>query len=92
MSSGLDAHLDYFVGNARTVLVANRGALAGDPRLLQGIISEELSVIRQRILDASGFHGRRRAVASVALAGWLSFVRTVGVEWLAQQTFTRRAT
>ena len=86
--AGLDAHLDFFVANERTVLVANQGPLAGDPAI-QGIISEELSVIRQRMLDAIGLQGRQRAVASAALAGWLSFVRTVCVEWLAQQTFSR---
>ena len=86
--AGLDAHFDFFVANARTILVANRGALAGDPTI-QGIISEELNVIRQRMLDAMGLQGHQRAVASVALAGWLSFVRVVCVEWLAQQTFCR---
>jgi AcrR family transcriptional regulator len=86
--AGLDAHIDFFVANARTVLVANQGPLAGDPTI-QAIISEELSVIRQRMLDAIGLHGPQRAVASAALAGWLSFVRAACVEWLAQQTFSR---
>lgn len=86
--AGLDAHLDFFVANARTVLVANQGPLAGDPAI-QAIISEELSVIRRRMLDAIALHGHQRAVASAALAGWLSFVRAVCVEWLAQQTFSR---
>lgn len=82
--AALDAHLDFFVANARTVLAANRGALAGDP-VIQGIISDELSVIRQRLLDAIGFQDHQRVLASAALAGWLSFVRTVCVDWLAQQ-------
>lgn len=86
--AGLDAHLDFFVANARTVLVANRGALAGDPAI-QGIISEELATIRQRMLDATRLQGHERAVASAALAGWLSFVRTACVEWLAQENFSR---
>lgn len=88
VSAALDAHLEFFVANARTVLVANRGALAGDP-LIEGIISEELCLIRRRILDAIRLQGHQRAVASAALAGWLSFVRTVCVEWLTQRTFTR---
>lgn len=86
--TALDAHIDFFVANARTVLVANQGQLAGDPAI-QGIISEELSVIRQRMLDAIGLQGHQRAVASAALAGWLSFVRTVCVGWLAHQAFSR---
>jgi AcrR family transcriptional regulator len=88
--AGLDAHFDFFVENARTVLVANRGALAGDP-VIEGIISEELAELRRRMLDAGGLHGRERVRASIALSGWLAFVRAVCVEWLADpdQTLTR---
>jgi AcrR family transcriptional regulator len=81
--AGLDAHFDFFIENARTVLVANRGALAGDP-MIEGIISEELAQLRKRMLDASGLLGRARVRASTALYGWLAFVRAVCVEWLAQ--------
>ncbi len=90
IAAGLDAHLDFFVQNARTVLVANRGALAGDP-MIEGIISQELAELRKRMLDASGAHGRARVRASTALAGWLAFVRAVCVDWLdgADQTLSR---
>lgn len=80
--AGLDAHFDFFVENARTVLVANRGALAGDPAI-EGIISEELAELRRRMLDAGRLHGHARMRASIALSGWLAFVRAVCVEWLA---------
>lgn len=80
--AGLDAHFDFFVENARTVLVANRGALVGDP-MIEGIISEQLAQLRKRMLDASGLAGRARVRASTALYGWLAFVRAVCVEWLA---------
>ncbi len=80
--AGLDAHFDFFVENARTVLVANRGELAGDP-VIEGIISEELAELRKRMLDAGGLHGHERVRASFALSGWLAFVRVVCVEWLA---------
>jgi AcrR family transcriptional regulator len=86
--AGLDAHFDFFAANARTVLVANRGALAGDPGI-QAIISDELGTIRQRMLDAIGLQDHQRELASAALAGWLSFVRTVCVEWLAHQSISR---
>lgn len=82
VEAGLDAHFDFFVANARTVLVANRGALAGDP-MIEGIISEELAELRRRMLDAGGLRGRERVHASIALCGWLAFVRAVCVEWLA---------
>lgn len=80
--AGLDAHFDFFIENARTVLVANRGALAGDP-MIEGIISDELAELRKRMLDAGGLRGRPRVRASIGLSGWLAFVRAVCVEWLA---------
>jgi AcrR family transcriptional regulator len=88
--AGLDAHFEFFVENARTVLVANRGALAGDPAI-EGIISDELAELRKLMLDASGLHDRARVRASIALSGWLAFVRAVCVEWLGDpdQTLTR---
>jgi AcrR family transcriptional regulator len=88
VAAGLDAHFDYFVANARTILVANRGALSGDPQI-QGIISAELGVLRQRMLDAGAVSGHERVIASTALAGWLAFVRAVCVEWLTDQKMTR---
>jgi len=87
--AGLEAHLDFFVANARTVVEANRGALAGDP-VIQGIIDAELAVLRQRILDAASLRGHARAVASTALHGWLAFVRVVCVDWLTDKTLSRR--
>lgn len=88
--AGLDAHFEFFVENARTVLVANRGALAGDPAI-EGIISEELAELRKLMLDAGGLGGTVRVRASIALSGWLAFVRSVCVEWLAdpEQTLAR---
>jgi AcrR family transcriptional regulator len=87
--TGLDAHLDFFEANARTVLVANRGELAGDP-VIQAIITEELAELRHAMLDAMGTEGRARARASTALYGWLSFVQSVCVDWLAGGVLTRR--
>jgi hypothetical protein len=88
--AGLVAHFDFFVENARTVLVANRGALAGDPAI-EGIISEELAELRRRMLDAGGLSGHARVSASIALSGWLAFVRAVCVEWLEDGRRSSRA-
>ena len=86
--AGLDAHFDFFESNTRTVLVANRGELAGDP-VIEAIIANQLAQLRQALLDAMGLHGRQREVANAALYGWLAFVRGVCVEWLAGQVLTR---
>jgi Bacterial regulatory proteins, tetR family len=87
--AGVSRALVYrYFPTKRDLFAANQGPLSGDPAI-QAIISEELSVIRRRMLDALGLQGHQRAVASAALAGWLSFVRTVCVEWLAQQALSR---
>lgn len=88
VSLGLDAHLDFFEENARTVLVANRGELAGDP-VIESIISRELAELRQSMLETLGLQGHDRVVASAALHGWLGFVRAVCVEWLAEGLLSR---
>jgi AcrR family transcriptional regulator len=84
---GLDAHIDYFVAHRHTVLAANR-ALAGDP-VIQAIISEELAVLRSRLLDASGFDARRRELVASVVMSWLLFVRALCVDWLEDQKFGR---
>ncbi|WP_280419531.1 TetR/AcrR family transcriptional regulator [Nocardia carnea] len=80
LAAGLDAHFDYFEANSHAVITANR-TLAGDPAI-QAIIAEELSELRQRILDAIGLTGVRRTLASSILMGWLTFVRIVTIDWL----------
>ncbi len=84
---GLDAHIDYFVENRHTVLAANR-VLAGDP-VIQAIISEELAVLRHRLLDATRLDDERRETVSAVLMSWLVFVRTLCVDWLANESFSR---
>jgi AcrR family transcriptional regulator len=86
--AGLEAHFDFFEQNARTVLVANRGELAGDP-VIEAIITDELARLRSAMLDTMGLSGQDRYVASAALLGWLAFVREVCVEWLAKRRLSR---
>jgi len=62
VAAGLDAHLDYFVANRRTVLAANR-SLAGDP-VVQAVITDELEVLRARLLDAIAVPAARRAAVA----------------------------
>lgn len=87
VSAGLDAHIDYFAANRLTVLAANR-TLAGDP-LIQTIIDDELAALRGRMLDAAGFTGHSRDLASATLRAWLVFVREMCVEWLENQAIDR---
>ena len=86
--AGLDAHFDFFEANARTVLVANRGELAGDP-VIEAIITDQLAELRRSILNTMGLTGHRRSAASTALYGWLTFVRAVCADWLTERELTR---
>jgi AcrR family transcriptional regulator len=88
IEAGLDAHIDYFVDHLHAAIAVNRGPLSGDP-LIQGIISAELAEVRRRMLDASGLDGHDRALASIALHGWLLFVRGVCTEWIDQPDIPR---
>lgn len=87
LSAGLDAHIDYFEANRRTVLTANR-TLSGDP-VIQAIIDDELCALRGRMLDACGFAGHQRDVASATVHAWLVFVRVMCLEWLENQNINR---
>jgi AcrR family transcriptional regulator len=79
--AGLDTHLDYFAANSSAVLAANR-TLSGDPTI-QAIITGELAVLRQRMIDVSGLAGSDRDVLAAVLTAWLVFVRVLVLDWLA---------
>lgn len=87
LSAGLDAHIDYFVAHRNTVLAANR-VLAGDP-VIQAVITDELAELRRRLLDSTGLGEGPREMVSAALMSWLVFVRTLCVDWLTHQAFSR---
>ena len=83
--SGLDAHIDYFLANRSAVLTANR-TLAGDP-VIQAIIGAELAVLRDRVLATQPVDAAARAAMSTVLMSWLTFVRVLCVDWLAEPAF-----
>ncbi|UKY54508.1 TetR/AcrR family transcriptional regulator [Streptomyces inhibens] len=87
LSAGLDVHIDYFVANRNTVLAANR-VLAGDP-VIQAVITDELAELRRRLLYSTGLGDGPRELVSAALMSWLVFVRTLCVDWLTNQSFSR---
>ncbi|MFG2289549.1 TetR/AcrR family transcriptional regulator [Streptomyces sp. NPDC048595] len=87
LTAGLDAHIDYFVAHRNTVLAANR-VLAGDP-VIQAVITDELAVLRQRLLDTTALKDGPGDLVSAALLSWLVFVRALCVDWLTHQKFSR---
>ena len=84
---GLEAPIDYFVANRNTVLAANK-VLAGAPTI-PAVVSDELAVLRERLLRSAELRDRPRGMTSALLMSWLAFVRVLSVEWLSHQEFTR---
>ncbi len=87
VADGLDVHIDYFLANRQAVLAANR-TLAGDP-VIATIISDELSVLRERVVSVAQVGPQDQALLGDVLMGWLVFVRVLCVEWLSEQGYSR---
>jgi AcrR family transcriptional regulator len=88
LATGLEAHIQYFVDHPFEAITINRGALSDDPAI-QAIITEELNVIGQRLIDKLVAEGRLRDVTEVAVDGWLAFVRAACVKWIQSQNISR---
>ena len=67
--------------------VANR-VLAGDP-VIQAIISDELAVLRERLVEVMVVEDDLRDAVSTVIMSWLLFVRTLCVDWLVRPAMTR---
>jgi AcrR family transcriptional regulator len=88
VAAGLEAHIQYFADHPIEAITINRGALSDDPAI-QAIITEELNVVGQRLIDKLVAEGRPRAVTEIAIEGWLAFVRAACVKWVQSQKISR---
>ena len=88
LAIGLEAHIQSFVDHPYEAVTINRGALSDDPAI-QAIISEELNVVGQRLIDQLVAEGHRRDVTEIAVEGWLAFVRAACVKWIQSQSISR---
>lgn len=86
--AGLEAHIQTFVDHPFEAITINRGALSDDPAI-QAIISEELNVVGQRLVNELVAEGHLRDATEIAVAGWLAFVRAACVKWTQSQTISR---
>jgi AcrR family transcriptional regulator len=86
--NGLEAHIQYFADHPYEAIAINRGALSDDPAL-QAIITEELNVVGQRMIDKLVAEGRPRDIVAIAVEGWLAFVRAACVKWVESQNISR---
>jgi AcrR family transcriptional regulator len=88
LADGLEAHIQYFADHPFEAVAINRGALSDDPAI-HAIITEELNVVGQRLIDKLVAEGRRRDFTEIAVEGWLAFVRAACVKWVQSQKITR---
>lgn len=88
LAKGLEAHIQYFADHPFEAVTLNRGALSDDPAI-QAIITEELNVIGQCLIDKLVSEGRRRDGTEIAVEGWLAFVRGACVRWAQSREITR---
>ena len=88
LATGLEAHIQYFADHPFEAVAINRGALSDDPAI-QAIITEELNVVGQRLIDKLVAEGRVRDVTEIAVEGWLAFVRAACVKWVQSQKISR---
>jgi AcrR family transcriptional regulator len=88
LANGLEAHIQYFADHPFEAIAINRGALSDDPAI-QAIITEELNVVGQRLIDKLVAEGHPRDVTEIAVEGWLAFVRAACVKWIQSQNISR---
>ncbi|WP_082964742.1 TetR/AcrR family transcriptional regulator [Mycobacterium sp. E796] len=88
LATGLEAHIQSFVDHPYEAVTINRGALSDDPAI-RAIISEELNVVGQRLIDQLVAQGCVRDAVELAVEGWLAFVRAACVKWVQSQTVSR---
>lgn len=88
LADGLEAHIQYFADRPFEAIAINRGAFSDDPAI-QAIITKELNIVGQRLIDKLVAEGRRRDVTEIAVEGWLAFVRSACVKWVQSQKITR---
>jgi len=88
LAAGLEAHIQSFVDHPFEAVAINRGALSDDPAI-QAIISEELNVVCQRLVNELVAEGHLRDVTEIAVEGWVAFVRAACVKWIQSQNISR---
>ena len=88
LAAGLQAHIQSLVDHPFEAVAINRGALSDDPAI-QAIISEELNLVGQRLIDQLVAEGHLRDVTEIAVEGWLAFVRAACVKWIQSQNISR---
>ncbi|BBZ70306.1 hypothetical protein [Mycobacterium paraseoulense] len=88
LATGLEAHIQSFVDHPFEAVAINRGALSYDAAI-QPIISEELRVVGQHLINQLVTEGYLRDPTAIAVEGWLAFVRAASAKWIQSQDISR---
>jgi AcrR family transcriptional regulator len=88
LATGLGAYIQYFSDHPFDAVAINRCALSDDPAI-QAIITRELNVVGQRLIDRLVAEGQLRDVSEIAVEGWLAFVRAACLKWVQSQKISR---
>ncbi len=88
LAIGLEAHIQSILDHPFEAVAINRGVLSYDPAI-QAIISEELNVVGQRLIDQLVAQGHARGATEIAVDGWLAFVRAASVKWVQSRRISR---
>lgn len=88
LANGLEAYIRYFADHPFEATAINRGALSDDPAI-HAIITDELNIIGQRLIDKLVTEGRLRDITEIAVEGWLAFVRAACVKWVHSQKISQ---
>lgn len=88
LASVLEGHIQSFVDHPSEAITINRGALSDDPAI-QAIVTKELNVVGQGLIDKLVAEGRLCDVTEIAVESWLAFVRAACVKWIDSRNISR---
>ena len=84
VGDGLRAYIHHVDTHEHGIRAINRGAMSGDNGI-QSVVSDELRIQQERILDALGPHARDDPAIRLAVRGWIAFVRATCIDWVDER-------
>ena len=85
VGDGLRAYIHHVDTHEHGIRAINRGAMSADDGI-QTIVSDELRVQQERILDALGPAARDDPATRLAVRGWIAFVRATCIDWVDERS------
>ncbi|MBY6364274.1 TetR/AcrR family transcriptional regulator [Rhodococcoides corynebacterioides] len=85
VGDGLRAYIHHVDTHEHGIRAINRGAMSADDGI-QSIVTDELRVQQERILDALGTDARDDPAVRLAVRGWIAFVRATCLDWVDERS------